>query len=131
MKLIKKMVIFVGLLLAIPILVLVLFFSTGGIFGGCSERTISDVKSPDAEHFAFVLARDCGAATAVATHVVISLTTEAEAESSFVIENTKPIKVEWVDSSTLKILLDEKDENSIFKQEKKTSGIDIIYEVAD
>lgn len=131
MKLVKKLLFGVGTLALLSIALLVIFLSTGGVLGECSEEIIFSAQSPSGKQYAVIFEKDCGATTAISTHLGLSSTSDIPEESILIIENSEPIKAVWNDAKTLKVTYTAKDIDSIFRQERLVDDISVVYGLED
>ena len=128
--LVKKLVIFFGVIFVISFVILVVFFSTGGILGNCSDDIIERAISPDERYEVELLVRDCGATTPVATHVSLLQNSQKHKISLFIIEGNSPMKVQWVNSKNLEISFENSSKATIFKQMEYWKDIHISYDLS-
>lgn len=94
-------------ILIIPVVVFVIFFSTGGIYK-CSDTPSITMTSANNKLIASVYIRDCGASTSSSTHVSITdkkTFSSDERDDVLIIDGKRTIQLAW-DGNTLNILLD-------------------------
>jgi hypothetical protein len=71
MSTLKIIAILAGALAVTVLIAVVVFFSTGGIFGDCGVEEYWSGVSPDSRFEVTVLKKNCGAATPISTHIFI------------------------------------------------------------
>jgi hypothetical protein len=104
------------------------FFCQSSDFG-FSDKTITEVPSPDGKHVATLFERDCGATTDFSMIVVLRRTAQnfnPEKNRIFIVSGKTEIDVRWADKSHLDIFHNAPS-NKIFKAENEFDSITISY----
>jgi hypothetical protein len=128
MKLWKKLLIVLLCVMVILVVVVTVFYSTGGMFVGCSDEVVSRTISSGKQYEASLVTKDCGATTSSATHLSVLRSGSGISESLFIIENHSPVNIEWISPKDIKVTFSKKDKEAIFKQVNEWHDIQVLYE---
>ena len=128
-NLVKKLSIIIGMVFVIFAVIVAIFFSTGGIFGDCSDDVMQRITSPDGQYEAELFVRNCGATTPFSTQVDISQNSSGDNLDVFYIKGIFSMRIQWIDSNNLKISYENVDREAIFKQVNDWQDIHISYEL--
>ena len=94
----------------------------------CHDLVVAEAWSGDHRHLASVIARDCGATTALAGHVVVSsrqLRLPIGTEQAIcVVDDTTGVRVQWVGRDTLLVLTGR---GSVFRAIEERDGVRVLY----
>lgn len=129
MKILKILLFIISIAVAASTLVIIFFFSTGGIFGDCEIQEYTRAESPNGKFEMVAYMRNCGATTLAATVVALRENESASSfEDVFIAESVGQINVSWANTYQLSVILP-KDigVESVFKKEERWRDISISY----
>ena len=124
---IKKLYYLLGLAVLVPLVVVLMFFATGGMFDCFMSEQIKS-RSPDGAYSALLIEKACGATTAKATHVVVrSLGME---QSILIAEGDLIVSFEWLLPKRLLVTNQSKSRSStrIYESRDESQGLNIEFE---
>src|SRR3954467_15995267 len=115
-------------------LVLTFVAGTFGVSCGpsvnCSDVISSEAASPDGGLRATVFQRDCGATTAISTHVVVRHPSEkldsARVHVILILETDSPVTASWKSSTRLVVSVPKG--SKVFRKEPSAAGVKIEYD---
>jgi len=109
------------------LVVLALSLVISGCDVGCSNEVVSSISSPSGTANVIVFNRGCGATTGFNTQVSIVHAGAAPvgAGNTLILNDTVPLKVQWLSESKLSI--SGLGSAQVFKQEQSVAGVSVAY----